>query len=338
MDALNPKSILVVQIGKIGDMILSTPLFAELKKLYPGSNLTVLSGRENSIIAANNFNVDKVICYTKKLSDSISMIKKLYGKIDLWIDCKNNYSRTSSLLLKLLRPRFSLGFNFGKKIFDVSLNEFMLGNHAVNINLSPVNYLSGIKEMLYIKPDFNIPGNIILKFKNAFTDENKLNLLINISAGNPSRYFQKEKWAEIINSLNKYFKLNLYLIGIEKDKSLIEYILNNSDTGNLKYIETENILEASALIKGCDFVITPDTAIVHVCSVFNKPVIAFYPDIKWNYEKFKPLSEINEVIFSENENSLQGISNEKIIEKTKGMIERISGNAESRTRVRKEDH
>ncbi len=88
MDFNNPKTILVVQIGKIGDMILTTPLFTELKKLFPQTTLIVLASDINKDIPLNHSSVNDVLLYKKSLLLNFFQPANLH-KINLWIDTKD---------------------------------------------------------------------------------------------------------------------------------------------------------------------------------------------------------------------------------------------------------
>jgi ADP-heptose:LPS heptosyltransferase len=341
LDFKNPETILVLQIGKIGDMILTTPLFSELKRLYPGSLLTVLASETNKDIPKNHHSVNKVIVFQKNIFKNFSIIKSVFGKFDIWIDTKDNFSNTGKLLLKLFNPHFSLGFSFpeAKISFNSFLNDYVTGEHAVDLNLSPVNYFENDKTKLNILPSFNIPAEISNKFKEFFNIDYKIKTLINVSAGNKNRYIAKEKWVDLINKFNENSTLRFYITGIEADSDMINFIMRSSLNKNLEYIPTKNILETAEIVKRSDLVITPDTSVVHICSAFNKPIVAVYPNVKWNYEKFRPLSIFNEVVFSKTENSIVDVTSDSIFEAVEKILIKISsGNAESRTRVRKEDH
>ncbi|MEO8666000.1 MAG: hypothetical protein ABI462_10925, partial [Ignavibacteria bacterium] len=193
MDFPDPKTILVVQIGKIGDMILTTPLFTGLKKLFPDAILKVLASNLNKDIPLNHCAVNEVIVYRKSFLKNIFLPDISLRKIDMWIDPKDGYSRTSELLLKMYRPEKSIGFNFKKKIFDISLNGIVTGTHAVDINVSPLSFFESQNNKITSLPSFTIPIETEKKFANTFQTD-KLNVLINVSAGNNSRYLENNKW------------------------------------------------------------------------------------------------------------------------------------------------
>lgn len=296
-------------------MILTTPLFTALKKIFPSSKITVLSSPVNKEIPSNHQSVDEVIEFEKTPVAILKLFKLLYKKADVWIDTKNNYSRTSEYLVKSLNPGLSLGFNFDKDIFDTDLQEFTHCRHAVCINLSPVNYFDKTLQLSLLKPFYNIPDTVSDKFKGLFDNDGKLNLVMNVSAGNESRYLSGEKWLEVINKISDLGNIRIHLIGLSKDNELIDFLLNNSVDKKIRYIKTTDILETSEVVKRADLVLTPDTSVVHICSAFNKPVIAVYPDLKWNLDKFRPLSDICEIILSKNEKDIKDTDTSEIAEK-----------------------
>jgi ADP-heptose:LPS heptosyltransferase len=316
LDELDSKSILVVQIGKIGDMVLTTPLFSQLKELYPGSKLTVLASSLNKDIPLNHSSVDEVKTFKKDLLSNILLLNSSLKKTDLWIDTKDNYSRTSEIFLKIFKPERSLGFNHEKKIFDISLKDYMSGKHAVDINLSAVNYLKGSVEKTNARPSFDIPADVQRKVDSVLrSSPYAKKILLNISAGDKSRYLQTGKWIDIINRIYQSNLYCFYLIGMDRDMESIDIILSQTKGLNTRFIRTRRILEASEVIRKCDAAITADTSIVHICSAFNVPVVALYPNVKWNLEKFAPLSDIQEIVVSSGPGSIDDISVDTIVEK-----------------------
>lgn len=135
----------------------------------------------------------------------------------------------------------------------------------------------------------------------------------------------------------KSFKL--LVTGLGKDMEIINFIIENSGDEKIKFIRTENIIETAEVVRRSSLVITPDTSVVHLCAAFNIPLVAVFPNVKWNLDKFYPLSDYSEVIISDNNVSVNDVNAETLTNAFNKLLDRInSGNAESRTRVRKEDH
>ncbi len=326
--------ILTVQIGRIGDMILTTPLFSELKKLFPNSELSVLSSPINKQVIQYNSSIDKIYLYKKNIFSIFCLIKKLKKvKFDYWIDTKYEYSKTSEFLVKKCKPVKSFGYNNLKTVFDVNICNPDNEKHYVNLNLNVLRNLKPDYSIpINIKPVIEIPENI--RKENLSLPNDKLILLINISARSSSRIWQKEKWLELMNRIDRLYKCYFIINCYNKEKQILDYLKSNYKRNNICYRIDNTIYELSDLIKKSNIIITPDTSVVHIASSFDIPVLGLYTNVNWNFERFKPLSSINEIIFSKNENDIFDITVEEVAEKFK----KISGNAESRTRVQKEDH
>ena len=321
---VDPKTILIVQIGKLGDMILSTPLFKEIKKLFPDSVLSVLASNSNMIIAENDPYVDNVLVYEKNILSYPKLFLTGIRNMDLWIDTKNNFSRTSAFLVKLFNPGLSIGYNFKKPVFNIDLKKYQNGEHATEINLSPLLYFKENSLTLDKTPEIEIPEIVKFKFDALFKENSVFkNIIVNISAGDENRYLQKEKWVEVIKKIADNNRYAVYLIGLEKDKGIIDFILINTKNLNTGYIKTENIIETAEVIRKSDLVISPDTSVIHICSAFNIPVIGIYPDVKWNLEKFYPMSVFREVIVSGNKNDIGDVKSDQIINSFDQIIRKI---------------
>jgi heptosyltransferase III len=310
----SPKKILVVQVGKIGDMILTTPLFSGLKKIFPSSEIYVLTSKVNNQIALSDKNVTGTIIYKKNFFSVLKLIfalKKL--KFDYWIDTKDEYSSTSRTLLKFGKFNKSLGFNTKESQFDISLKNYVKGTHTVDINLSPVVYFDKDIDVEEFKPIINIPLEVKEKYKNIFSGTGKKKILINLSAGAENRYWKTEKWLELMHSIDT--ENDIFMISDFKDRHLAEKIEKNYESGNLKYIHAASIFEVAEAVRECDIIVSPDTSIVHLASCFNKPIVAMFHNVEWVIKRYAPLSDVHKVILSKEKNTISDISVSDVVMK-----------------------
>lgn len=313
------KKILVVQVGKIGDMILTTPLFSGLKKIFPQSEIYVLTSKVNNEIAERDSNVSGTIIYKKNFISVLKLITKLKKiKFDYWIDTKDEYSSTSKTLLKFGKFDKSLGFNTKEKLFGISLKEFVKGSHTVDYNLSPVVYFEKDIDVKEFKPEISIPKEVKEKFKSIFGKSERIKILINISAGAENRYWKTEKWLELMHSIET--GSDIFMISDQKDRHLAENIEKNYKSGNLKYLHASNIFEVAEIVSLCDAVVTPDTSIVHLASCFNKPIVAMFHNVEWVLQRYAPLSETSRIIISKEKDSISDISVSDVVMKLKEIL------------------
>lgn len=318
----NPK-ILIIQIGKIGDMILTTPLFIRLKELFQECEISVLASPRNKSIAECHHCVDNVLVYDKKLLSSAKLFARLRKtSFDYWIDTKDEFSSTSKYLVKLGKPKLSLGFNLNHNAFSINLGDYLKGVHKIDINLSPVNYLVKDKEYSRTLPAIDIPFSDSDNVKQRISAVSGFKILMNLSAGLSTRDFSIDKWKEVIKNLDS--KYNIILTGEKKDYEKINDIIKSLQRSNVFFVETNSIFELAELIRNSNLLVTPDTSAVHIASCFNTPIVCFFHKVEWVRIKFAPLSSIQKVIVSDSDNSFDSITPLSLISACNELISQIN--------------
>jgi|WetSurMetagenome_2_1015567.scaffolds.fasta_scaffold35857_2 heptosyltransferase III len=309
---------MVVQVGKIGDMLLTTPLFSGLKNIFPECEIYVLTSKVNNEIALRDENISGTILYKKNFLSILKLIFTLRKiEFDFWLDTKDEYSSTSKTLLKIGKFAQSLGFNTKDKLFTTSLKEYVKGEHTVNINLSPLSFFK--KDYApFIMPSINIPSDISNKFSEVFGKLKNKKILINISAGAENRYWKIEKWLELMNSIDKDY--DIILISDFKDKNLADHLIEKYNGKNLNHLNAGSIFEVAEIVKNSDYVLTPDTSVVHLASCFNKPIVAMFHNIDWVIKRYAPLSDNHRIILSKDKNSISDIEVAEVITGLKELL------------------
>ena len=142
---------IIVQFGRIGDMILLTPLFNRIKHLFPNANIDMLAGRHNNKIVSNNPHLNNIFIYEKTPLKFISLVNRIRKKrYDFLIDPKDHYSRESHLFAKLIKANNKIGFNPKEKYFNQTIpsQEENEGKHFIERILQPL-FLEYKKKLNY---------------------------------------------------------------------------------------------------------------------------------------------------------------------------------------------
>lgn len=72
-----------------------------------------------------------------------------------------------------------------------------------------------------------------------------------------------------------------------------------SDFSNIFVYDIQNIFHTIELIRHCEQLISPDTSTIHIASGFHKPIIGLYSQDAENFNHWKPLSGIVNILFYE---------------------------------------
>ena len=298
------KSILFLRYdGKIGDMIVNSLMFREIKKVYPDIKIGVIARGAAIDIIKDNPNVDKIYEYykdRKKIKDLALKIKE--EKYDLLIDFSEMLRVNQMMLINLCGARINIGLDRKDwELFDLSIEsgkDFKWTEHITK------RYLAYLIKLGLKKENIDISYDIYLKdekkyevFFNEIKESKKL--ILNPYGASKHKSFSIETLENIITYLkDKDIAIILTYFG-DKYKEL-EFLEKK-----YKYVyiqkKIESILDTAILIKKSDYVISPDTSIVHIASAFNKKMITVYPPKGGKYGVdhlvWAPKSEYSRVIF-----------------------------------------
>ena len=300
----NIKSILFLRYdGKIGDMVVNSLMFREIKKVYPNIKIGVVARGAAIDIIKDNPNVDKIYEYhkdRKKIKDLALMIKE--EKYDLLIDFSEMLRVNQMMLINLCRARFNIGLDRKEwKLFDLSIEsgkDFKWTEHITN------RYLAYLVRLGLKRENIDISYDIYLKEEKKYKDFfNKIKeskkLILNPYGASKHKSFSVETLEKIINYLqDKNIAIILVYFGDKyKELEFLEKKYSNV------YIPKNivSILDTTFLISISNYVISPDTSIVHIASALNKKILTVYPPKGGKYGVdhlvWAPKSEYNKVIF-----------------------------------------
>ncbi|HHE3601044.1 TPA: glycosyltransferase family 9 protein [Pasteurella multocida] len=292
------------QDGKIGDYIVSSFVFREIKKFNPKIKIGVICTKKNAYLFRQNQYIDQLY-YVKKRSIidyikcGLSIAKEKYNLV---IDPTVMIRNRDLLLLRLINATNYIGYqkaNYG--LFNINLEGDFHFSELYKLALEETNIT--IQDMTYDVP-FDAQSAVEI---DKFLQENQLEkyIAINFYGASRSRKFNKE-------NIKAYL---LRISGISNNKPII--LLNYPEVveelqeiamqyRHIFLYPTTNIFQTIELIKYCDQLISPDTSTVHIASGFNKPIIAFYKKEKINFMNWQPKSkaETHILFYKENINEL----------------------------------
>lgn len=290
-----PGQIAVLQLGRLGDMILSTPLFSSLKQVHPKSHLTVIASEKSTIIARHCPAADTVIPVPDGFLQIPTLAQRLRSKrYDLFIDPKDHQSNTSRVVSELARAGLWVGHKLnasftGHKLLLPAPTQPL---HYTDRMLAPLRLLHP-GQQFGSRPSLHIPDSAFGAVDRQMTfGDTQGTVVVNISAGDRSRYWDPKKWRALIDTLSgRYTVIVLYGPG-QRDMA-DEVCPSRREAHPLR---TDTIIEAAAAVARAGAVISPDTSIIHLASALNRPTVGLYPPDPDNLASFAPLANRHVVL------------------------------------------
>lgn len=268
--------------GKIGDMVVSSFIYRELKKQYPNIKIGVVTRKGATDIIKDNHYVDKIYEYKKDSSYLKNLANEIAKeKYDLLIDTSTILREKQIMFISKCDCKINLGVDKeGWQLFDISVPEEK--NSHITKRFINILEVLGIKE-IQSNYDIQISDEALVKVEKKIKEEENIlevsgkeRVILNPYTASKHRNFNRKNIEKIIEILLKYRENELYLLGHGENKKEILEIKEKIKDKRVHYIELAGIQEVIALIKNCEMIISPDTSIVHIGVGLDKKVIAIY--------------------------------------------------------------
>lgn len=268
--------ILIVRQDRIGDVVLSTPLPREIKKVYPNSFVAVMVRNYTKDIYLNNPYVDEIIIYdeTKKgFKNFLEDVKKI-----------KKYKFTHALMLlpneKINYLLFFAGIPFrigvGHKLYQFITFTKFVDRKKYNPLRHEADYSLDLIRKIGIEPTSTDPEIFLSDNEKIKANEIKRTLVnndqkligINTSSGNSAPNLPLEEYKRLILKLSNEKRIKVVITDINPDDSI-------KNLPNVIYPMTSlrnDILIFSVL----DLLISSSTGPMHICSALKVKTLSLF--------------------------------------------------------------
>ncbi len=289
--------ILFITLSNIGDCILTLPVLDTLRERFPKAKITVFSGPRPKEIFQDNPCIDKLVIYEKNfpLKEKIGLFKKLKKEnFDLVVDLRNSLLGVALTGQKETLPSlFTPGHIKHMKdrhLHKVKSQKSLPAGQAGKVKSQ--KQIDTTKGSLYIKPEDEEYIKNILK-ENNITGQDRI-VVIAPGAKSQTKRWDKEKFIGLIPSLIKEFEVKVVLVGDKDDAHITRHITENCRYPVLDLSAKTTLRQLACLLKKAKVIITNDSAVLHLASYLNLPVVAIFGPT--NKTKYGPWSEISAVV------------------------------------------
>lgn len=284
-------NILLIRFSSLGDLVLTTPIYRELRKVYPDSRLTLLTSEGFGRVLENNPHLDEIIYHHRKetRNDLEKLIDQLrLQKFDLIYDIHNSLrSRWIGWQLKRHAPKpehwliekrtlareLQIRFGWGQFFNGKSQREQWLEplrRHHTGALSTKTELFPSVADKNYVKAWLN---------QNDLQD--KPFVCIGASASFPLKCWPLQNFKQLIENIIQS-GISVVLVGTNGEietEELAEYFRGSQNVFCAAGIFT--ILQSAALLEMANAVVANDTSIIHLAEAMRTPSIALFgPTVK----------------------------------------------------------
>lgn len=274
---------LILRLGSLGDVVLTTPVINLLKEAYPDAEIDFLVKKEFSEILAGNPNLSRVIPF-----DSKGANKGAPGLLRIVRGLKENqYSHVIDLHSNL-RSRvisFLLTSSTTLRYNKQAMKRRLL---LSGIRLKTVHTTSSYARALLPLDIKKEPGNPKIFFS---TEESEVankclqregikegDLLIGFNPGAkwPTKMWPADHFIELGKKLVKELNGKVLVFGGPDEVDICSFIKDGIGDDAILLAGKKTLKESAALISKCNLFVSNDSGPMHIASAVDTPVIAFF--------------------------------------------------------------
>lgn len=274
-------NILILQLKRIGDTILTAPALSQIRATFPEARITLILHGPSGQLAAAIPQADEVITYQPK---------KMNGK--LWCilafthwHLSADFTGTDRSLLMTTVAHASLAFTYNR--YRKSLLARMIYNAPVSASardLSTVDFHLAMSERLSSRPA-PLPPGPHLRFLS--TDTSCLDQLpksyavLHAGTARDEKYWTTDGWLDVAHHLHHSHKLAIVLTGSsdQREQEHLNPIRDGLDQRGIPFTDLSgkiSLTGSARTIDDAQIVITVDSAAMHLAAQFQRPQVGLF--------------------------------------------------------------
>lgn len=261
--------ILLLQLKRIGDAILTAPAIAALRAQYPQAEIVIVVPEQVADLARCFSGVDRVLGYHPARPNLDVWASVLFGEWDLTLDFTG--TDRSAAMAWLSRAKRVAGYaRFASQhwrerayteLSDASVRELHTADFHLALTSCPA--ASG--------PSLRLPRVALPELPQSYA-------LIHIGTAREEKFWPAERWAEIITHLTSAHRLPIVLTGtdsgierphLDRLRSLLHTPVTDL-TGKLSLVETAAVIARSRIALGVD------SMAMHLAAMFEVPQVVLF--------------------------------------------------------------
>jgi len=284
-------NILLIQLKRIGDLVLTTPAISALRMTFPEARLFLAVSRDVAGLVPAIKGIDQTFAVRRNLSD-IGVVMAIAGrKFEYCIDFTRNdrsafFSFVSHAQKRIVSSRVKRRAPLRRRAYNEFVEHRMRDMHTIDYNLSLLRPLgiNGIEPKVHL--DFPASARLEADQLLAGANMERPFVIFHPGSARAEKFWEPERWAEVISHTLNNHKLNAVLTGGRSslEQAHLHSIMAalprpNEDSAAGRLVDLSgkmDLLALGALIAQACLLVTVDSAPVHLAAATGTPQIALF--------------------------------------------------------------
>jgi heptosyltransferase-2 len=271
--------ILIIRLSSLGDIILTQPILATLRQVYPNAEIDYITKPEYGELVKLFKEVNKMIEWKGVFKTKKELQAQKY---DIVIDLHAKGSTWN--IKKMCRPDKTVTYN-KKHLLRMAIVKKWTGKSIY----STLDLYHSALRKLGIKPLFDAP-KLQINSTIDLTPGKELKIAVFPGATHPTKRLPLEKWIALCNNLQSC-NAEIFIHGSKAEKQICaELFTKISNPKKQNLCGTQSISELVHFVADMDVIISNDSGPMHIAAALEKPQVAFFGSTNTRLG-FRPLNE-----------------------------------------------
>lgn len=275
-----PRSIAVLRLSALGDVVMTLPLLRTLQKAFPQAKLHWIVSRPFDALVRGLPGVELIVIDKPRGPFSLWLLWRQMRAFDFdWL-LVPQASMRANLVTLVTRAKRKIGFGalHSRDLQRWFVDETVpaVREHLIDSFLQFATYVGARKHVL----EWNLPlreeEHALARAQVAGCQGIKLGVVL--AASKAERNWPLERYRETLNRLAARWPLSVVLIGGpgEGERSLAAELGEGLRAPVLDMVGKTDLRQLAALLGQVDALLAPDTGPLHIAQAMGKPVVGLY--------------------------------------------------------------
>ena len=298
------KKILVIrQDDRIGNLILTTPLLAALRRHFQQAQIWYLASKTFHALFSRSSLVDRILVAKKRqyIFHPISLVLFIRGirkqRFDLAIDAsdENNFSLNNSFLVYLSGARYRIGYQKPKShlFLNLEIPPPLVNKHASEMHLDLLRHLVGDFRSGGLKIELDPQKEVVARKYLKEKQVDQADFLVGMHVGGRgAKRWPADRFQELADWMTDCSGTKVIFFWGPEERRVVQKI---RATGRSQIVSRLfDLPTLAALIATCNLFISPDTGAMHLSVAVGTPTLALFLDS--DPVKFGPQGKMHRIV------------------------------------------
>jgi lipopolysaccharide heptosyltransferase III len=275
--------ILLLQLKRIGDLILTTPAIAALREKFPGASITLVVSRECADLLPAIASLDRTLVTRRNLRDVTMFFAVAREKFDYCIDfTRNDRSALLAFLSgaqkRVVSHRIKVQSKSRARLYNEFARHRMREMHTLDYHLAllePVGICNASPGLHLALP------RAVRKQAEKLRGDSKIDnsfIIFHPGSARAEKFWETQRWADVIDQVRRDYDVDLVLTGgtSELDQEHIREIKAKLRQPIIDLSGKTDLLILTALIEQARLLVTVDSAPMHLAAATQTPQVVLF--------------------------------------------------------------